>query len=152
MSAKNLFYSKERDFTRAETRAFAREELAYKVTEDLLVLMEDMGVSKIELSRRLGKSRSYVTQILGGSRNMTLSSLSDICFALGFKPDVVLPVSQGIEKLPDWEREPVKKGGYDSESVIVEKENIIHLLDHPRWSTKSDQFPSSIVPNRVCGS
>jgi len=73
-------------------RIFAREELVYNVTEDLLVILEDLEVNKKELARRLGKSRSYVTQILSGSRNMTLGSFSDICFALGFKPEINLPV------------------------------------------------------------
>lgn len=78
--------------TNAEERAFAREELVYNVTEDLLVILEDLEINKKELARRLGKSRSYVTQILSGSRNMTLGSLSDICNALGFKPQIKLPV------------------------------------------------------------
>lgn len=80
--------------SKAEKRAFAREELVFNVTEDLLVIMEDMNISKSELARSLGKSKSYVTQVLSGSRNMTLGSFSDICFALGFKPEVRLPVEE----------------------------------------------------------
>lgn len=76
----------------AEDRAFAREDLVYNVTEDLLVFLEDNDISKKELARRLGKSKSYITQILSGSRNMTLGSFSDICFALGFKPEIKIPV------------------------------------------------------------
>ncbi|HBC3429436.1 TPA: helix-turn-helix transcriptional regulator [Vibrio parahaemolyticus] len=94
MSAKDMFYPKSIEFSDADERAFAREELVYNVTEDLLVIMEDMGITKSELSRRLGKSKSYMTQILSGSRNMTLGSFSDICFALGFKPEVKLPVQE----------------------------------------------------------
>ena len=75
-----------------EQRLYAREDLVYNVTEDLLVIMEDRNISKKDLAYMLGKSRSYVTQILSGSRNMTLGSLSDICFALGFKPEIKLPV------------------------------------------------------------
>ncbi|HDM8216519.1 TPA: helix-turn-helix transcriptional regulator [Vibrio campbellii] len=97
MSARDMFYSKDTHFSDADERAFAREELVYNVTEDLLVIMEDSGISKTELSRRLGKSKSYVSQILSGSRNMTLGSFSDICFALGFKPEVKLPVAESVE-------------------------------------------------------
>lgn len=78
----------------AEDRAFAREELVYNVTEDLLVFLEDGGVSKKELAGRLGKSPAYVTQLLSGSRNMTLGTLSDICFSLGFKPEIRIPVRE----------------------------------------------------------
>src|SRR5690554_8135490 len=88
MSAKELFYGAGHEFSRAEARAYAREELIYNVTEELLVQMEELGVTKLELARRLGKSRSYVTQMLSGARNMTLGTLSDICFELGVSPQV----------------------------------------------------------------
>ena len=45
-------------------------------------LMESQGVSKAELARRVGKSRAYVTQSLGGDRNMTLSTLARFADAL----------------------------------------------------------------------
>ncbi|MEZ8077859.1 MULTISPECIES: transcriptional regulator [Vibrio] len=92
MSVKDNLYTAE--LCRAEKRAFAREELVFNVTEDLLVIMEDMGISKTELARKLGKSKSYITQVLSGSRNMTLGSFSDICFALDFKPEIKLPVEE----------------------------------------------------------
>ena len=72
----------------------AREQLIYNVTEDFLVILEDRNISKKELANRLGKSQSYVTQLLSGLRNMTLGSLSDICFALDFEPKIQLPVSK----------------------------------------------------------
>jgi hypothetical protein len=61
MTAKDLFYSESKEFSNAEEKAFAREELVYNVTEDILLLLEDLEVNKKELARRLGKSRSYVT-------------------------------------------------------------------------------------------
>lgn len=84
----------------AEQRLYARESLIYNVTEDLLVILEDKGVSKSELARRLGKSRAYVTQVLSGSSNMTLGSLSDFCFALGVEAKVILPASTKTSPKP----------------------------------------------------
>lgn len=86
--ARDMFYSPDKEFSRAEDRALAREELIYNVTEDLIVLLEKLQVSKVTLARHLGKSRSYITQLLSGSRNMTLGSLADICFALGVTPEI----------------------------------------------------------------
>lgn len=83
--------------SKSEERIFLREELSYNLTEDLLVIMEDNSISKKELARRLGKSKSYITQVLNGSRNMTIGTLSDICNALGFKPKIQLPVQQRYE-------------------------------------------------------
>ena len=102
MSAKNMFYSKSRDFSNADEKAYAREDLVFNVTEDLLLMLENLSVSKAELARRLGKSKSYVTQILSGTRNMTLGSFSDICFALGFKPEIKLPVEPAKPSQIGW--------------------------------------------------
>jgi len=66
----------------------AREDLVVDVTEDLLIVMEDKGVSKSDLAQYLQKSKAFITQILSGSRNMTLHTLSDICFALNVKPKI----------------------------------------------------------------
>lgn len=98
MSAEDMFYSAGKEFSKNEKRAYAREELVYNVTEDILVKLEELDVSKKELARRLGKSRSFVTQILSGARNMTLGSLSDICFALGVRPQISMPVEPLKEK------------------------------------------------------
>lgn len=90
MSAKTLFYPEGKQFSRTEDRAFAREALVYNVTEDILLTMEDRGISKKELASRMGKSRAFVSQVLSGARNMTLGSFSDICFAIGVKPSISL--------------------------------------------------------------
>ncbi|MGV0034001.1 MAG: helix-turn-helix domain-containing protein [Candidatus Azotimanducaceae bacterium WSBS_2022_MAG_OTU7] len=86
MSAKDLFYPEGKKFNVNEERAFAREELIYNVTEDILVALEDTGVSKKDLADRLGKSKAHVSQLLSGARNMTLGSFSDICHAIGYRP------------------------------------------------------------------
>lgn len=66
-------------------REFAQDDFVYNVTEDILVMMEDLNISKQELARRMGKSKALISQLLDGSRNMTLRTLSDVCFALGIK-------------------------------------------------------------------
>jgi len=52
-----------------EERVYARESLIMNVTEDILVAMEDENISKVRLARLLNKSKSFITQMLGGSRN-----------------------------------------------------------------------------------
>jgi transcriptional regulator with XRE-family HTH domain len=49
--------------------------------------MEDQGVSKAELAQRLGKSKARISQLLGGSSNMTIGTLADIASALGLTLD-----------------------------------------------------------------
>ena len=61
----------------------ACELLITEVTEEIWKAMEEAGINKTELADRIGATKGYVSQVLSGSRNMTLRTLSDICFALG---------------------------------------------------------------------
>lgn len=88
--AESMFFSEDKKLSNAELKKKERESLTYNVTEDILVLMEDLGVDKSELARRLSKPTSYVEQTLSGARNLTLGGLSDIAFALGVKVDISL--------------------------------------------------------------
>ncbi len=137
MSARDMFYSKDYKFSNEENKEYAREELVYNVTEDLLVIMEDMGVSKKDLADKLGKSRAYITQILSGTRNMTLGTFSDICFALEFKPKINLPVQEEHE-FPDidtYKTFAANNKEINIEHSIIQPEytNVFSLNEHPDY-------------------
>ncbi|WP_242688770.1 MULTISPECIES: helix-turn-helix domain-containing protein [Photorhabdus] len=83
-----------------EKMLFAQEELVFNVTEDVLLAMEDKSIKKSELAEKLGKTKSYVSQVLSGSRNMTLRTLSDICFVLGAKPNITITIEGRDVSLP----------------------------------------------------
>jgi len=139
MSAKDMFYPEGKDFSNADERAFAREELVYNVTEDILLVLEDLDVSKKELARRLSKSRSYVTQILSGARNMTLGSLSDICLALGVKPKITIQVESVLDSLEaageiQWTMEEVD---LKTDELIRKSENVFDYREHKAWENQA---------------
>lgn len=69
------------------TKLAAEERLIAEVTEAIWDAMEDARCSKTELAQRMGASQSYLSQVLSGSRNMTLRTLADICHALALEPD-----------------------------------------------------------------
>lgn len=69
---------------------FVAEELALAITEDIANAMEVEGISKAELAKRIGSSRSYVSRIMDAPPNMTLRSISKIGLALGLTPEVRL--------------------------------------------------------------
>jgi transcriptional regulator with XRE-family HTH domain len=69
------------------TRDLARGSYLFRVTEDILVAMEDLGISKSELAKKLGISKSRISQLLKGSSNMTIGTLSDIAYELGLNLD-----------------------------------------------------------------
>lgn len=69
-----------------DAKLAAQEALITEVTEVIWKAMEEVGVNKAELAKNMEATKGYVSQILNGSRNMTLRTLADICFALDCKP------------------------------------------------------------------
>ena len=66
----------------------AQEKLILDVTESVFEVLEAQGKSKADLAKAMGRSNAYITQLLNGSRNMTLRTLSDIGFALHVQPRI----------------------------------------------------------------
>jgi transcriptional regulator with XRE-family HTH domain len=66
-------------------RLMAQGDLIMEVTETLCELLEKEKVSRKELADRLGKTKGFVSQLLGGGRNLTLRTVADILHVLGYK-------------------------------------------------------------------
>jgi transcriptional regulator with XRE-family HTH domain len=64
-------------------RLYAIEGLIADAAELVARLMEEQGVKKAALARRLGKSRAWVTQLLSGKANMTIRTFAEIVHVLG---------------------------------------------------------------------
>ena len=64
-------------------RLLEEETLILQGAELIVDLLEKHGVKRSELAERIGRSPSYVSQMLSGSRNMTLRTLAACCSALG---------------------------------------------------------------------
>ena len=101
-----------------------RERVWFEATENLSRLMEESSVSKSELAKRLGTSKSWVTQLLSGTRNLTLGTLSDAFFVLGRS----LHVSYGAL----------------THSVHIVADDMKAIpLDAPEWPTQAAASPYS---------
>jgi transcriptional regulator with XRE-family HTH domain len=87
--AKDLFSSWLKNDSVAEEIYF-QENFIIEVYETLQKEMDRQGVSRKELSERVGKSKAYISQVLGGTRNMTLRTLADFCRALEVYPEIKL--------------------------------------------------------------
>jgi transcriptional regulator with XRE-family HTH domain len=73
-----------------DPKGLRREELIIEVTEALARTLRTSGLTQSNLAVRLGKSKGFVSQILGGGRNLTLGTLADVAGALGCKVHVQL--------------------------------------------------------------
>jgi transcriptional regulator with XRE-family HTH domain len=88
----------------SRARNLARGSYLFRVTEDILVAMEDLGITKSELASRLGISKPRISQLLKGSSNMTIGTLSDIAFELGLNLDKTFKEYSAQRYLLDGER------------------------------------------------
>lgn len=76
-----------------------RESLEYKlegviidVTEGILERMEQLGINRTDLAKRLGVNKAAVTKLLRGSENLTLKTLVKVASALGCDLSVTMPL------------------------------------------------------------
>lgn len=66
-------------------RLLDQERLILDASELVYEMMELRGINRAELARRTGTTRGFITQVLSGSRNMTLRTLADFAHTLGFR-------------------------------------------------------------------
>lgn len=67
-------------------------EIALKMVEK----MEEKGINRTELARRLGVSSPFVTKILRGTNNFTLATLLRICEVLGLELKIELEAAAEV--------------------------------------------------------
>ena len=84
-------------------RLLCQERLILDVTELLAGALEDDGVPRAELARRLGRTPGFVSQLLGGGRNLTLRTIADIAAALSLRPSFKL--SSDRKTVSEWTNE-----------------------------------------------
>ena len=70
-------------------RLYYKEGLILEVTETICRLMKEKDVSLKELAEQTNISKSNITQFLNGERNLTLSIVSNLLFALDAKRSLV---------------------------------------------------------------
>ncbi|HHQ6597621.1 TPA: helix-turn-helix domain-containing protein [Serratia fonticola] len=145
MKNESLYFSKDEMNSEGFDGVSASEELTFNVTEDILILMEDREISKTDLANKLGKTKAYISQLLSGSKNMTLKTLSDVCHAIGVKPAVEfieveqVTISDSISSSftragwQDYVFEDDRANPCDLGVEIVKKSNIVYRTERDHW-------------------
>jgi plasmid maintenance system antidote protein VapI len=70
------------------SEAFELERAKVEIAEQIHRIMEQQNISNVELARRLGSSKAYVTKILQGNSNFTIESLIKISRAISCQIDI----------------------------------------------------------------
>ncbi|MBL8217538.1 MAG: XRE family transcriptional regulator [Bryobacterales bacterium] len=82
-------------------RLFAQEQLAGEASELVWKVMQERGLSKADLARLLGKSRAWVSQMLGTESNLTLRTLADVMHRLGTEVHLRAEAHATAKKAPE---------------------------------------------------
>ena len=81
---------------------FLTEKNILEFTLQLHQLMECLGISQKELSRRVGSSEAYITKVFKGNANFTIATMTKLSKAIGGR--VAIHVIKKEEKNPRWFR------------------------------------------------
>lgn len=109
-----------------ESRRFhEKDRLSLWTMEALAGLMQDKGFTRADVARKIGSSRSYVTQLFSGSKNPTLGTIADLAWALGYRARVSFePLRSG-----DFMSIPVKSAkvaSFPKRHIVT---NIVRMKD-----------------------
>jgi transcriptional regulator with XRE-family HTH domain len=116
-------------------RLMAQEDFILDVTESFCDILEKDNIKRSKLAELLGKTKGYISQILGGGRNITLKTMADIAFVLGYEIDV-----RFVKK-----SKKVKKDSY-SFSWEVGKKSTLDISD---CSAPDDYYPACQKLTRI---
>ena len=89
-----------------ETAALASASLRGNVLHALDEGMEASGISQADLARRLGRSRSTVSQVLTGDGNLRVETLAEYLEAMGCELVVSVRVVDGLSTAALMHSEP----------------------------------------------
>lgn len=101
-------------------RLLRQEELILDITEALSKALEEEGVTKTELAKRLGKTKGFVSQILAGGRNLTLRTIADVADALGRSVHIQCEKPQQVEQV-EREAKVVRLVAWSDQPMILKE-------------------------------
>ena len=65
-------------------------DLIMDVTEAFCEILETEGLTRQNLAEKMGRTRGFISQVLNGDRNMTLGTLAEMAYRLGYCPEFKL--------------------------------------------------------------
>lgn len=100
-------------------RLYQQERAIYEVTEKIEAAMEDRYVGRSELAERLGKSKSWVTQLLDGEANKTIRTVADVFAVLGYEMRIFYDPIQISNRRPKVVFSAIETAVWDDQWIPV---------------------------------
>ncbi|WP_419933798.1 helix-turn-helix transcriptional regulator [Candidatus Palauibacter sp.] len=116
----NETWVKRQTATPEARRLYEEERLILWATEAIAETIEEQGRTRADVAKALGTSRPNVTQLLNGSRNMTLRTLAALAHACGMRADLKL--------------EPLPRLAHEPEVTALDR-----LQDYARWRRQESE-------------
>lgn len=101
-------------------RVYEEERLVLEANEALLEAMEESQITRAQLADFIGASRAHVSQLLSGTRNLTLRTFARLACALGKQVDVRLTHLEDMGFQPIDVPEPVMR----MERTLIDTEGL----------------------------
>ena len=107
------------------------------VTEKFCEILEQENINKSTLAKFMGKTKGYISQLLGGGRNLTLRSMADLAFHLGYE------ISIAFQKRKSYSKKEVFTLPWSkNQKNAVSLEDIYVADDYERIAGKFSQIAS----------
>lgn len=85
----------------ASLRPYAEDRAVSILTGAVIDCIENAGISRAEVARTLGTTKSYISQVLNGSTNMTLKTIGALLWACGQQVLALRSAPMGTREIPD---------------------------------------------------
>lgn len=119
-----------------EQRQYARDLCMLMIAHQIDHIMREQGVNRVTLADRIGRTKGFVSQVLSGSRNMTLVTLADLLSALGKEIRGLEVRSLGEMRVPEGVMNEwldcewgILKGTLDASAQAIHNKDLNEILD-----------------------
>lgn len=84
---KNKKYDIDNWFTEEETSLDRAYDTLFEFYHRILTIMDEKGIKKSDLAKKMNKSRSYITQLFNNNLNISILKMVELSDAVGYDID-----------------------------------------------------------------
>jgi transcriptional regulator with XRE-family HTH domain len=107
------------------------------VTEAFCRILKEKKIKRSGLAEKMGKTKGYISQILNGGRNITLRTLSDIAYYLGYQVNIVFE-----KRIKKKEQDSIVLSWGESSKERLSQEKVHFADDYIKFENKLSRLAS----------